>query len=102
MVRGRIKQCTLVLVLVGVIVISLAFFFCLRPARAARACIQNLRIIDGAKFQWALEYHQGPNATPGWNDIRPYQGRRENEIAFLKCPGGGAYTIGRVGEAPTC
>jgi hypothetical protein len=59
-------------------------------------CIDNLRIIDAAKQEWALDNKKTTNDVPTWNDILPMM--RTMPI----CPDGGTYTIGRVGEPPTC
>jgi hypothetical protein len=76
----------------------------------ANACINNLRQIDGAKNQWALEHNAKSNDIVTINDIRPYIERERNN-AFIKldakgnlpkCPSGGTYTIGKIGEPPTC
>ena len=66
--------------------------------RQRNTCINNLRQIDAAKVQWALEKGK-PNGTPVTeDDIKPYlQGG-----VLPKCPVGGKYTIGKVGETPTC
>lgn len=68
---------------------------------ASNACVNNLRQIDGAKQQWMLEERKTTNDTPSWEDIRPYLGRG-NEGFLPKCPHGGTYTIGKVGEDPKC
>jgi hypothetical protein len=65
------------------------------------ACINNLRLIDGAKQQWALENKKQITDTPTWDDLRPYIGRGPNG-ELPTCPDGGVYTIGTVGEKPTC
>ena len=66
------------------------------------ACINNLRQIDGAKQQWALETKAHSDATPSWNDIKPYFGRSTNNSLIPRCKHGGIYTIGSVANAPTC
>jgi len=68
-------------------------------------CIFNLMCIDGAKQQWALEYfprrdESFSNAVPTPEDIHRYNSR--NQYPMPICPRGGAYTIGRVAEKPTC
>jgi DNA repair exonuclease SbcCD ATPase subunit len=68
---------------------------------AMNACINNLRIIDSAKAQWALENHKQNTDTPTMDDLRPYIGRGPNGV-LPTCPDGGAYTLGAVGEKPTC
>jgi len=65
------------------------------------ACINNLRLIDSAKQQWALEYRKQSTDTPTMEDIRKYMGQWMNgEIPV--CPDGGVYTVRTVGEKPTC
>src|SRR5881396_891798 len=39
---------------------------------AANPCINNLRIIDGAKDQWALENKKGTSDTMSAQDLLPY------------------------------
>jgi membrane protein involved in colicin uptake len=65
------------------------------------ACVNNLRLIDSAKQQWALEYKKLATDTPALEDLRPYIGRGPNG-EMPTCPDGGTYTIGTVGEKPTC
>jgi hypothetical protein len=68
------------------------------PNYPKNICINNLRQIGGAMEQWALENHKDTNAIPTIADIAPYL--RSNRIPV--CPAKGKYTIGRVGEDPTC
>jgi hypothetical protein len=62
------------------------------------ACINNLRLIDGAKQQWALEHQKGPGALMTAADLTPYM--RSNTLPV--CPAGGVYTLNPVGIAPIC
>ena len=62
------------------------------------ACINNLRQIDGAKQQWALEKNKPADAAPPAQDLLPYL----KDGVFPSCPGGGLYSINTVGELPTC
>lgn len=62
-------------------------------------CINNLRKIDGAKQQWALEHQKSPDAVPTPQDLLPYLG---TDGIFPQCPGGGRYTLNAVDKAPTC
>jgi hypothetical protein len=61
-------------------------------------CINNLRQIDGAKNEWALEKRKQNGTAVTEADITPYI----KGGVLPKCPGGGKYTIGKVGELPTC
>lgn len=62
------------------------------------ACVSNLRKIDGAKQQWALENRKTAQDQPTAQDLAPYF---RNNAAPI-CPAGGAYTLNRVAEAPVC
>lgn len=81
--------------------IAIPNFVKARNVSMQNACINNLRQIDAAKNEWALENNK-TNGTPVTvDDIKPFIKLRANED-FLKCPAGGTYTIGLVGENPTC
>lgn len=86
---------------VGLLTLGLAGWFKPVSTKAGNPCVNNLRIIEECKTQWALEKNKTTNDTPNWDDIRPYfPDRWSNSIPV--CPEGGTYTIGRVGEPPTC
>jgi hypothetical protein len=69
------------------------------PAQqAANTCINNLRQLDGAKQQWALENKKTAEAIPTTQDLMPYL--KDNLIPV--CPSGGKYAIGAMVDAPTC
>jgi seryl-tRNA synthetase len=61
-------------------------------------CINNLRTIDGAKQQWAMQNSKGPNDVPQPQEILPFL---PNNV-MPQCPGGGRYTLNAVNKAPTC
>ena len=61
-------------------------------------CINNLRQIDSAKQQWALENKKGVDAIPTAQEILPYL----KDQIFPVCPSGRAYAINAVGLVPTC
>jgi hypothetical protein len=60
-------------------------------------CINNLRQIEVAKKQWALDNNKQNTDTPAKQDLLKYLGDK-----MPVCPAGGDYTIGSVGEKPTC
>jgi hypothetical protein len=71
------------------------------PAHARQSvrsiCLRNLQQIDSAKEQLSLE--KKPNSTNivSESDLADYiKGR------FPKCPSGGVYKIGAIGELSTC
>ncbi|MGA2174369.1 MAG: hypothetical protein ABSH38_05220 [Verrucomicrobiota bacterium] len=65
------------------------------------ACINNLRLLDSAKQQWALENRKRGTDTPTWDDLRAYL-ERGAPGNLPTCPQGGVYTIGPVETPPTC
>jgi outer membrane lipoprotein-sorting protein len=65
------------------------------------ACINNLRQIDGAKNEFALEKGKAIGTPVTEADIKPYI-KLDANGNLPKCPAGGKYTIGKVGELPTC
>ena len=67
-------------------------------AQQRNACINNLRQIDAAKQQWALEKNKTTAAVPTAQDLLPYF----TDGNFPVCPSGGTYTINAVGELPSC
>ena len=82
-----------------------------RRASQTDACINNLRQIDGAKQQWALENGATAATTVTAANITPYLGRGSaGSVANVCCPltspqaafGGYTAGIGNVGTAPTC
>jgi len=64
----------------------------------AAACINNLRLIDGAKQQWALGHQKRAGALLTAGDLMPYL--KTNTVPA--CPAGGVYTLNPVGLAPIC
>ena len=67
-------------------------------ANSASGCLNNLRIIEGAKDQWALENKKGVGDAVSAQDILPYI----KNNALPACPQGGVYTLNAVGAPPTC
>jgi len=62
------------------------------------ACLNNLRLIDAAKQQWALEKGRPAGGLVGLNDLTAYF--RSNAVPV--CPAGGVYTVNPIGIAPIC
>ena len=79
--------------------IAIPNFVKARETAQMNACINNLRQIDAAKNEWALENNKTTNNVPTAQDLNQYI---TGGFASLHCPAGGTYTIGPVGQAPTC
>jgi len=71
-----------------------------RETAPKNTCINNLRLIDAAIQQWALENNKTNSDSPTWEDIKKYLARGGSEIP--KCPLGGTYKMGTVLDRPTC
>ena len=69
-----------------------------RNTSQANACINNLRQIDSAKNQWALENGKTTGTYPSWIDLLPYL--KDKKIPV--CPADGIYSINAEGVNPTC
>jgi hypothetical protein len=78
--------------------IAIPNFVKARETAQKNACINNLREIEAAKQQWALEHNKKTTDTPTWDDLKPYL----RGPVPLHCPAGGTYTINEVGKRPTC
>ena len=72
-----------------------------RTTTQQNACINNLRQIDGAIQQWALEKNKAGSATVTSADAMQYLGR--GSIGeWPTCPSGGTYSMTTVNERPRC
>jgi len=99
----------IVVAIIGLLAaIAIPNFVKARTTSQMNACINNLRQIDGAKQQWALETKQVSTATPSEAAVGAYLGRAAS-TAGVVCPSGGAaaafatsYTINNVATAPAC
>jgi len=72
-----------------------------QPASAQsmmNGCINNLRQLDAAKNQWALEKGKTSDAIPKAEDITPYL----KDSVIPTCPAGGTYTLNALSISPTC
>jgi len=69
-----------------------------QQAQLLNACINNLRQIDGAKHQWALENQKPAEAIPNLQDIAPYF----KDQVIPVCPAAGKYTLNAMNVSPTC
>ena len=98
----------IVVAIIGLLAaIAIPNFVRARTTSQQNACISNLRIIDAAKGQWALEQHKQNSDVPAGTDIQPYMGRGSaGELPV--CPNDSSqtfatsYTPGSVGIKPVC
>ena len=62
------------------------------------ACVGNLRALEIAKQQWAVENQKPQGALVSPPDLAPYMPNK----AVPVCPAGGVYTINPIGIPPIC
>jgi len=100
----------IVVAIIGLLAaIAIPNFVKARTTAQMNACINNLRQIDAASQQYALENNLAATGTAGtWAQIAPYLGRGAagatvNAVGGVVCPGGGTYTQGTTtSDKPTC
>ena len=88
----------IVVAIIGLLAaIAIPNFVKARGTAQRNACINNLRQIDGAKEQWALENKKSAGTATVAAEVEAYI-----KGGAPKCPGGGTYTYGAVDTAPDC
>lgn len=98
----------IVVAIIGLLAaIAIPNFIRARTKSQQNACINNLRQLDGAVQQWALETKQAATAAVTLNDVKPYLGRG-TAGSIPACPAASAsetntsYTLVDVQTAPVC
>ena len=97
----------IVVAIIGLLAaIAIPNFVRARQTSQTNACINNLRQIDSAKQQYALEAGQSATTAPTEAQIAGFMGRDMTAATFalanVVCPVGGVYTINALNVAPTC
>ena len=96
----------IVVAIIGLLAaIAIPNFVRARATSQANACINNMRQIDAACNEWALEQGKKTGDGPATltSDLTPYIKLNSNGV-IPECPAGGTYTVGVVGAVPqvTC
>jgi hypothetical protein len=104
LVTGYLGIAWAVFIIPLLMAIAIPNFVKARSTAQANACINNLRQIDAAANEFALE-HQLTNGAPinYPNDLTPYI-KLTPDGKMPACPAGGTYRISKVGvgNTPTC
>ena len=88
----------IVVAIIGLLAaIAIPNFIQARTTAQTNACINNMRQIDSAKQQWAIENKQSGTDTPGSADVATYI-----RGGFPNCPTSGSYAIENVNTTPSC
>ena len=89
----------IVVAIIGLLAaIAIPNFVKARTTAQKNACIANLKQIDGAVQQWALENKKSGTATVSTTDILDFL----KGSALPACPAAGTYATSTVSETPTC
>src|SRR3979409_2376360 len=88
----------IVVAIIGLLAaIAIPNFVKARTKAQQNACINNLRQIDGAQAQWALENKKVDTDTIATSDVAPYL----KGSVMPSCPASGTYTVTTVAATPT-
>ena len=89
----------IVVAIIGLLAaIAIPNFVKARTTAQKNACINNLRQIDGAKEQWALENRKSETSPIDQAQVDGYIKGNATPI----CPANGLYEYNNIGESPTC
>ena len=89
----------IVVAIIGLLAaIAIPNFVRARETAQTNACINNLRQIDGAVQQWALESRAASGAAVSSDNCRLYL----KGNVMPTCPASGTYAVSTVTAPPTC
>jgi prepilin-type N-terminal cleavage/methylation domain-containing protein len=93
-----------VLIIAILLAIAIPNFLRARETSRAKSCQANMRQIETAKEQWAMDNKKGATDTPLAGDlVDAYMRGTPGELP--KCPSGGGgsdYNVGDMSTRPTC
>lgn len=88
----------IVVLIIGILLaIAVPNFMKARDSSRAKSCIANLRQIEAAKEQAAMDLKMDDTATPTQAQLTP-----DYVKAWPSCPSAGTYTIAAINANPTC
>jgi hypothetical protein len=95
-------ECSVIILLLGLLLTVAIPKYLDRPVpydQSHSHCIANLKQIDSAKEQWAMDNKKGPGVPVTFKDLA-------GATLYMKskptCPKGGIYVVGVVGKNPRC
>lgn len=90
-----------IMIVVSIIAMLLAIaapsFVKTRDTARLNSCLANLKSVDGAKMQWAMECRKTDGDSVTWADLAPSYIK-----ARVTCPWGFSYTLQPIGTPTYC
>jgi Tfp pilus assembly protein PilE len=88
----------IVVLIIGILMaIAVPNFIRARENSRTSTCVANLKQIDSAKEQFAMETRLGQGGAAGMGDLSP-----DYMKSVPTCPSDGTYTVGAIGTNPSC
>src|SRR5687767_13773706 len=90
----------IVVLIIGILLaIAVPNFIKARESSRAKSCVANLKQVEAAKEQWAMDIKAAAIASPADTDL---YGTNQYIRNTPSCPSGGTYTIGNMATRPLC
>ncbi len=93
----------IVILIIGILIaIAVPNWITARENSRRNACIENLKKLDYAKEQYAMENKLPGGAFVAMGSLTGPNGYLKGGVSGPLCPGGGTYTVNPVGTDPIC
>ena len=101
--RGFTLLEAMIVVLIIALLVASAVpnFISARASSRRTVCVDNLRILDNAKEQWAMENRAKTGASVSMSDLTA-GGYLRGPVSGPQCQAGGTYNLRTIGETPVC